>query len=259
MAPKKKKAKATASNARGFATTSQPSKIRAIEPASNDDSAGATASADSGSTNEQTVRSATGNTESGQPSIQQMTPDQLEQHLEDAELQDILDRTGVRCRSESARQVSRLKTERRQLRPQSHRLYTDDWLTDDLIERILTREDPSGAAMNVQSKPNPPSNHEKVLTDLWILHRILKGLGLPNVENAVSHVVHLSTRQHLLQTTHIPFGLNEALDWYAINCLENELPDYEDQVSVRLPKATGEESSEDTQIGKLFPVAPSHS
>jgi ATP-dependent RNA helicase DHX29 len=255
MAPKKKKAKASANNARGFATTSQPSKVRAVETPNDNDGASTPVSADNTAAGGQAEGLVRSNAGSGQPSIQQMTPEELEQHLEDAELQDILDRTGARCRAESSRQVSRMKTERRQLRPQSHRLHTEDWLADNLVERIVVRESKSEATSHVPSKSSLPSNDEKMLTDLWILHRVLTGLGLPKIQSAISHVIHLAFRGRLVQNTYIPYGLTEALDWYAINCFENELPDYEDRISTRPPTPTGTEPVANADMSKCLLVS----
>lgn len=258
MAPKKKKTKATANSARGFATTSQPSKPRVVETGSD---GVATREGSGTSTPQQAGSAVTGALAptpgaQGDASIQEMSPDELEKHLEDAELQDMLNRNGARCRAESSRQVSRLKSERRQFRPQAYRLYTEDWLSDDIVSRVIARGASSDVKIEASAKRIPQSADEKVLTDLWILHRVLTGLGLPRVEDAISYVVLLSCQKQLLQTNYIPFGLTEALDWYALNCSDDELPDYEDRPTTRPPSPTTEEKKEDAEDGKKTTKIP---
>ena len=248
MAPKKKKAKATANTSRGFATTSQPSKQRVIEPADdNDDPTTAVKSGDKSSTAEVGRPTILTTATDGQ-TIQQMSPDELEQHLEDAELQEILQRHGTRCRADSTRQISRLKTERRQLRPQSYRLHTEDWLDEGTTKRVLSHEIPGSSVSKSLNNDN-----EKLLTDLWTLYRILDGLGLPKVEDAVTYIVSLSLQRQLTQSNYMPFGLTEALDWYAIQCYDSELPGYEKHSATRPPTPANEDVGDPRTLGRLLP------
>ncbi|ETN40058.1 uncharacterized protein HMPREF1541_04333 [Cyphellophora europaea CBS 101466] len=254
MAPKKKKTKAAANSARGFATTSQPSKPRVVDAVGQD---AETPTSSGMSTPSQPKGPGVGDGKSNgmtkeTSSIQHMTPEELERHLEDAELQDLLDRTGARCRAESSRHVSRLKAERRQLRSQSHKLFTDEWLNEAAIDRMLAWESNANDEQVHASDEALRSEDEKVVTDLWILHRVLTSLGLPAVGEAVAYVVQLASRQRLVQASFTLFGLTEALDWYARRFLQSELPDYEEQVSQR-PTTPTDETNEKTAEAPAHP------
>ena len=145
MAGGKKKKKPVANPARGFATTSLPSKAKQIDAPeqSSDDQDGSTADPAASSLGQSRVLPFRGTVHESEKSklkasgIEDMTPEQLEQHLENAELQSLLDANSTRCKAEAKRQVTKLEAERRQLRVQAQRLSTVHWLPFELISEIL--------------------------------------------------------------------------------------------------------------------------
>ena len=222
MAPKKKK-KAAANAARGFTTTSVPSKPRPDEAAED-------ARSDAEVTNSSTPISLPthGSSIKGtqNPAIQDMHPDQLEQYLEDVELQALLDANSTRCKSDATRQISRLKTEIRQLRSQAMTLSTIGWLPVATIDYILT------SSMTRPSSPSPATDillrgDHIVLLDLWVLQQVLSSLALPRVDDALAHVLQVSLTHPIESDSGYAWGLSTALDWYALTCSLKELPDYQ--------------------------------
>jgi ATP-dependent RNA helicase DHX29 len=228
MAPKKKK-KAASNPARGFATTSQPSKARTVDPDVDVD-AKATSQADTGTSTPATESqrlSAPQNGQESSSSIQDMSPEALEHHLEDAELQDLIERQGGRCRADSKRSVARLETDRRQTQAQSYAMHPTDWLNADSLAWSLAQCDNSPAHRERKASEN--NSDEKLLLDLWILHRVLAALKFPDIENAIVHVMGASVSQLVGASPGLAYGLEEALDWYAFNYKQAELPYFQDQ------------------------------
>ncbi|OAP57059.1 hypothetical protein AYL99_09172 [Fonsecaea erecta] len=239
MAPKKKK-KPAANPARGFATTSVPSKSKPIgEPdeavvSVNDTTPGP------GTDAELTAPVSDGNAtlKSGEQAeqgrkIQEMTPEELEAHLEDSELDGVLAKYATRCIADARRQVARLETERRQLRPQALKLSTYNWLPeetiDDLFDMVARDTSPMSSAFR---GVEIPVDEEKLLLDLWSLERVLVSLKFPRVSEAIAHVTETALLGQLRTIPDFLPGLPEALQWYASTALEGELMNYEQTTGI---------------------------
>jgi ATP-dependent RNA helicase DHX29 len=228
MAPNKKKKKAAANPARGFATVSIASKPKELEQkkgtVSNE------GSKDDGHHEGISPPAANGPAQQspadGGTAIEDMTPEELEAHLEDSELQSLLDANAARCRSDVIRQVSRLQVERRQLRGQSHKLATREWLEDEALERLLLSCDSYPARHGPISR-SVNSNEPKQLLDLWILQRVLLALKLPHLADVMTHIVLLAFSGGVSNDNDMIWGLSEAFDWYALHGSRDELPDYD--------------------------------
>ena len=222
MAPKKKK-KPAANPARGFTTVSVPSKPRQDE---NPD--------DNLHIDEGTIDTpddqvtATLHTKDAPaiPDICDLLPDQLEDYLEDAELQTLLDSDSIRCKSEAARQVTRLNTEIRQLRAQSVTLSTFGWLDDSNIERILHNSMTESPSTTSATDLFSDGDH-KTLLHTWVLQQVLSSLAFPRVADALAYVLQTALVSELKTATGYTWGLTAALDWYALNVPLKELPDYQ--------------------------------
>jgi ATP-dependent RNA helicase DHX29 len=217
MAPKKKR-KPVANPARGFATTSVPSKPKAVSLPEDDEQQEAplasTAQQFSGS-----AQSAAANTpqKAGQPTgnvtITDMTPEQLEAHLEDAELENMVNKHLVRVTDAARRQVSRLESERRQLRSQAQKLSTYAWLPAETVDVIVDW----GLQKDIDSSDSPASSvdDESATVDLWLLERVLTALNFPDTAAAITHVARLAVLGRLRHGIDSVAGLSEVLEWYA--------------------------------------------
>ncbi|KAK5407781.1 hypothetical protein LTR06_007524 [Exophiala xenobiotica] len=256
MAPNKKKKKAASGPARGFATTSIPSKAKPVdEPEQN------------------TVRPSVGGQEQGAPGepsaapngqatdvgtngqqatkIEDMTPEELEAHLETSELEALVEKYSARCIADGNRQVSRLETERRQLRSQANTLSTYPWLPEETIDQVLemnaTRTATNGHGSNTSIAS---SAEELALIDLWTLQRVLQALQLPRVSEAIYYIAGLAASGQLKTTADLCPGLPEALQWYATNTEAAELPNYEHVAGPR-PGKSGDSTpvQDDSEAG----------
>lgn len=222
MAPKKKK-KPAANPARGFTTVSVPSKPRQVGNPEDDLDVDESIADTPGDPVTATLPPKDA---AASPDIRDMLPDQLEDYLEDAELQTLLDSDSIRCKSEAARQVTRLRTEIRQLRAQSVTLSTYRWLDHSNVEQIL--RNPMTESTSTTSAADVFSNGDhKVLLHLWILQQVLCSLAFHRVSDALAHVLQNALASELKSATGHTWGLTAALDWYALNIPLKELPDYQ--------------------------------
>jgi ATP-dependent RNA helicase DHX29 len=227
MAPKKKK---PASNpARGFATVSLPSKAKADDRASESEIVPAEAGNIESDSHESRVAVNMTQPLQDASSFQDMTADQLESHLEDAELQNIVEKSAERSKQIAARQIARLEAERRTLRGQAMPLETDDWLTEGIVEEIFNLNQSSEGE---NERPLHLPQHDKemqqddLLVKLWTLQQVLKLLQLPHEERVLKHVVSL-TNDFMLSSKDYIWGLEESLDWLALHASLEELPSYQ--------------------------------
>lgn len=233
MAPNKKKKKAVSNPARGFATTSLPSKAKPLDDAGKDfadsdaqgrlDGKPGTSLALSDGQN----AALKNGDASGRPTdIQEMSPEELEAHLENSELETLVEKHAARCVADAARQVGKLASERRQLRSQAYPLSTYAWLPDETIDELFVMNATDSAAPSTRHANTEPPAEEKCLIDLWTLERVLTSLKLPKVSESIAHIAELALSGRLVTVSDSLPGLFEALQWYASN-VQSELPSYE--------------------------------
>lgn len=228
----KRKKKPAANPARGFATVSVPSKPKSV------DSATPTSTADSRSVTESDrptpAEPSQPPSEKREPSsLQNYSPEELEKHLENAELQLLVEKLAVKCKNDAARQVTKLETERRVLRQQAVSLNLLEWLPKEAQELILSLAEaeereispPSGRESSSLKKT---SSEEELYMRLWTLRETLMKLGFPEVkvEETLKHVLlYLPGTSTSSNRDVVPY-LDESLDWLALHCLPAELPSY---------------------------------
>ncbi|KAL4916916.1 P-loop containing nucleoside triphosphate hydrolase protein [Aspergillus aurantiobrunneus] len=224
----KKKKKPTANPARGFATVSVPSKVKPAE------SSGPASTVDSKSVSEsdrptpvEPDQPAPNSNEA--PSLQNYTPEELERHLEDAELQILVEKYAAKCKSDAVRQAGKLETERRVLRQQAAPLNLLEWLPSDVVSSILSLAETEEQGMSPQPMRDKRAVPEDELcTKLWVLRDTLLKLGFPEnrVEEALKHVLVYFAGNFTLTNRDVVCNLDEALEWLAMHCDSEELPSY---------------------------------
>lgn len=232
MAPKKKR-KPAANPARGFATTSLPSKAKVLE--AKEHVADESEASETGPDRNPAVASYAGiaasknGEHSGQAGdISKMSAEELEAHLENSELEAMVDKHAARCLADARRQVARLENERRQLRLQAYKLSTYSWLPDDTIDELFAMASgfieaaPSAVNANMAS-----IDGDKLSLDLWTLERVLLSLKLPRVHEAIAYIAQTALLGRLKENSGSLLGLTEALQWYATNASADELMPYE--------------------------------
>ncbi|KAK5077050.1 hypothetical protein LTR64_005470 [Lithohypha guttulata] len=232
MANKKKNKKPATNPARGFATVSVPSKTKELSqeeetlvtPNSEINQGVPSSTRESAPGDDENVPQST-----SQKDIRDMTPDELEQHLQQAELQNLVEQNVSKLRGDANRQVVKLHNERRQSRQQADRAIITG-LTKQLIDEILmlevspvltepTRQD---STMNLLESDSP-----EALIKMWTLQEVLLQLCMPRVHDALKHVSETWYLHGLSTASDYILGLYEAFLWYADNVPPEDLPDYE--------------------------------
>ncbi|MCJ1477870.1 hypothetical protein MMC13_006543 [Lambiella insularis] len=238
MAPNRKKKKPSSNPARGFATTSTISKSKIVDNEIADEIA-ETVDADPEPKTvapENPAREGT-----GQKELHELSPDQLEARLEESELQLLVEKHGEKVKKDAARQVLRLQTERRLIRSQAFQLATSRWLPEELLQLIFNHLEQE-KKLEALPPPLDPSNnantYSKAMTAdelsirLWALRQALIDLGFmqPRVEDALDHLVQIGRsidRANSSAGKEGLWGVEDCLDWLAMSCTLDELPDYE--------------------------------
>ncbi|KAF7595064.1 hypothetical protein BBP40_007467 [Aspergillus hancockii] len=229
----KKKKKPTTNPARGFATVSVPSKPKSTN------STAATSTAESKSVSEsdrptpvEGNRSAA-ETKAAATSLHNYSPEELEKHLEEAELQLLVEKYASKCKNDAVRHVTKLETERRVLRQQSFSLSLLEWFPAEVLDSILSLAEteecelnpPSGRDSNTLKKSG---SGEDLYMRLWTLRETLLKLGFHEgkVEESLKHLLHYYSDNFATANRDTVCNLDEALDWLAMHCDPKELPSY---------------------------------
>ncbi|KAI0544613.1 helicase associated domain-containing protein [Xylaria curta] len=241
--PKKKKSKPAANPARGFATTSVASKPRLETtapaqtppngPAVSDSTAAGPAKHDvsvAPSTTQPNHAAAAATDSQPAPSL---SPEEFERQLEESELQLLVEKHAQKVKRDTARQKTRLETDRRLLRGQAEPLNTRKWLPQELMDQILDliQAESRFAASSLASERPPGEkmpSEEDLTMRLWTLQQTLTGLSFsPEMVDAVlQYVLELGPSVSGAGKDYI-WGLEEALDWLARSCSREELRDYD--------------------------------
>lgn len=230
MAGGKKKKKPASNPARGFATTSTPSKPKAeaanVEPDPVPANELPTAVENA---QDQSMPAAGGGDGILISAQQDLTPEEFEKQLENSELQVLVEKHAQKSKRDALRQQTRLETDRRVLRSQAESLNTRKWLPPELMEEILDLIKGEGRNYGLESSANPKQLSEEELTiRLWTLQQSLVGVGFvgDRVSQALQYVLDISDRIGVGNKDTI-WGMDEALDWLSRECPREELPDYE--------------------------------
>ncbi|KAA8633948.1 hypothetical protein SMACR_07645 [Sordaria macrospora] len=236
MAGKKKSKKPAANPARGFATTSLPSKPREVaedvtpvKPNNTDTSkANAQSSKDAPATNGTTAP-----TEAAKAVPEKtLSPEEFEQQLEESALQLLVEKYAPKVRRDALRQKTRLETDRRLLRGQADSINAKKWLPQELMDDLmdLVRAESRFAASSLTSEGAssrlPPE--DDLIIKLWTLQETLGGADFPQekIQPALKFVLDIAPNIPATARSDTIWGLDEVLDWLARECSKEELPDY---------------------------------
>ncbi|KAE8349994.1 P-loop containing nucleoside triphosphate hydrolase protein [Aspergillus coremiiformis] len=236
MPPNNKKKKKPATNpARGFATVSVPSKPKSTNstaPASTVESK--SVSENGRTTPAESNRPATETHDL--PSLQSYTPEELERHLEDAELQILVEKYASKCKNDAIRQVTKLETERRVLRQQAFSLNLLEWFPTEVLDSIRSLAETEEHELNPSTGPSgrdsntikKSGSEEDLYMRLWTLRETLLKLDFPEgkVEESLKHLLHYFSGNFATANRDMVCNLDEALDWLAMHCDPKELPSY---------------------------------
>ncbi|KAG9525647.1 ATP-dependent RNA helicase A, partial [Aureobasidium melanogenum] len=241
MVAKKGKKKVASNPARGFATTSIASKPKpdkkdadtSNEPSEKQSSLSTPAAAETSPQSgqqgqDQAQHASINNKSSSDRELHELSPEELEARLELSELQSFIEQQGPKVRKESARQVTRLKTDRRVLRGQADLLNIREWLPEELMQQIidLALDETSSTSAQSSAPTNKRLSQDELLSKVWQLSITLADLDVD--EDQVRKVL-----QHILvsppseENGGLIWGLSEALDWLALHSEPGQLLDYD--------------------------------
>lgn len=241
----KKKKKPAANPARGFATTSVASKPKPDETseATSTDPSKVATPVDTAS---KTVSAPSQAAQSGSPGrereLHELNPEELEAQLEASELQQFVEKHGAKVKKETARQVTRLTTDRRLLRGQADFLSVREWLPEELMQQILdlTLADLKHES-NTEKKSISPTGDDLV-AKVWQLRQCLIDLAIP-LERVNEVVGWIISEPPAESYAGLAWGLDECLEWLALHCQVGELDDYDFQRQ-RIVAASSDEPEE---------------
>lgn len=231
--PKKKKPAANPN--RGFATTSIASKPKAEtlkevtkpEPSSKAEDASL---AQSGS-------QVTGHAISGEGTLEkdfhELSPDELEKRLEDEELQTLVEKYAAKTTRDAFRHISKVQTDYRILRKAAQPLHLRNLLPDEIMWQILEYAKDDAQAGSLMDSTGSDRAITKVkeaelVANLWTLQRCLSSMGFTE-EQADRAQGEMLEHPPTHSSTALAWGLEESLNWLALNLADNELPRIDDE------------------------------
>jgi ATP-dependent RNA helicase DHX29 len=238
-----KKKKPAGNPARGFATTSVASKPKPEKQTNNvvsknNDVQELTKGSLPGS--ESAVNNQPSTTEPLKPEITQ-TPEELEAQLERDELQLLVEKHAPKVRREANRHVTRFYTDRRVIRGQAHSMPVHEWLPNEILDEIISlaqNESNDSNRRRGQQSLLKVLNEEEAISRLWTLDLTLRDLGFS--QSHTQPVLRwLCANASSVDASASVWGLQEALEWLALDQCEGHSFTYE---SSTIKRATLEAS-----------------
>ncbi|KAF2134411.1 P-loop containing nucleoside triphosphate hydrolase protein [Dothidotthia symphoricarpi CBS 119687] len=178
------------------------------------------------------------------------TPEELEAQLERDELQLLVEKHASKVRRESHRQVIKFQTDRRVLRGQSHSMTVHDWLSGDILDSIIALAQAESNDSNRQGQqPLLKSlTEEDAMSKLWTLDITLRELGFSS--DHIQPVLRwLCATAAGVDTSASIWGLQEALEWLALNQCDDHSFSYEESK----PKSSLPDTPEPSRSGTPLP------
>jgi ATP-dependent RNA helicase DHX29 len=239
MAKTKKKKSAT-NTARGFATTSTPSKVKPSEPPMDDSVPSKVEDV------EVSGIPKPGSGSSNADEKEYTIPTEEEQA--DFELQRFVEKNGPKVYKESQRIVNKTETEKRTIRSicfplklekifrfNLTRYASKQKVEEDINQEVGLGEQILRLAREEQSQlyPDEPKasmrRGETLLANGWILHKTLTAMGFPNgrVEEGLQTLAGRNNNS-LDKEKGLDSAMEDILDWLALYCDEDELPGFLD-------------------------------
>lgn len=182
------------------------------------------------------------------------TPEELEAQLERDELQLLVDKHASKVRRDSHRNVTKFHTDRRVLRGQSHTMTVHDWLPNDILDGVVAL---AQAESNDSNRRQVPQTLLKTLSEedatarLWTLDLTLRELGFAD-EHTRPVLTWLCANAASVDATGTVWGLQEALEWLALDQAQGHDFTYQEQTTRRVTHVTPVVS----RPGKQFHMFP---
>jgi ATP-dependent RNA helicase DHX29 len=258
MAPNKKKKKAASNPSRGFSTVSVASKPKLdVTPAA---SAAAEEESQIITTPEKTLGplNLISVKEEQTMRLQDLSRADLEAHPEDAELQDLIDKYGSMLKKKSSRIISRFATERRILRTQATRLSLNNWVSEEDVNHILelsqAQRSENDNVHEIASSYGLPIGQDEISMQLWELRMTLERLGFTETQVEATLIAMASqytskVSESVSSAKGSPSLLEEALDWLTGHSPAEDLPSYDQKVTLSTAQDGGDSTDSASQMG----------
>lgn len=159
------------------------------------------------------------------------TPEELEAQLERDELQLLVEKHAAKVRRESRRQVLKFETDRRVLRAQSHHMTVHEWLPNEILDTIIAlaqaESNDSNRRQGQQQSLLKVMSEEDAMSKLWTLSLTLRDLGFTR-EQIEPVLRWICADAGGIDASSAVWGLQEALEWLALDQCEGHNFSYED-------------------------------
>jgi ATP-dependent RNA helicase DHX29 len=246
-----KKKKPAANPARGFATTSVPSKSK---PEKKDDlpATGELESSVKPSVDPLVAsKSAAASVVLAATAELHLTPEELEAQLERDELQLLVEKHKAKVRRDATRLDSKVRTDCRVLRAQAQNLPLAPFLPDDLkIQMIdLVQKESLETGHSAQSSSwSKALSEEDTLIRCWTLFEALLSLGISQ-ESTKDAIIQILKDPPSTDTSSYIWGFQQCLDYLALKLDENQLPSYignKTIMDISIESSSGQDTASDT-------------
>ena len=272
MAPNKRKKKAGANSARGFATISVASKHQQNENQETQKEN----QRENTHTGEELSNPISSDLQHPPPKesekpLHQLSAEQLEAHLEDSNLQTMIDLSGEKTKQSAVRHASKLQTEKRLLRIKIDLLNTQQSLPLKISQQVFDFVTLKPSAVEAKNAANPiysttPSDDE-LLVPSWHLYLLLLNLGFSedHVGQALCSLLkHNAGREALTERHSGTAGLEFCLDFLAVELASEQQSDYmlpqKRPANSVVPELEQGGDSDQTDVSNLnIDSVPSHS
>ncbi|KAI8939054.1 hypothetical protein NX059_004892 [Plenodomus lindquistii] len=217
-----KKKKPAGNPARGFATTSIPSKPKPSAEAATVEAVAAQALPKKGVPPVDPANHIASRIGAPQPDLVQ-TPEELEAQLERDELQLLVEKHAPKVRREASRHATKLQTDRRVLRGQAHAMTVHDWLPRDILDSVVSLAQAESNDSNRRQAQQPllkVMSEEDAMARLWTLDLTLRELGFSH-EHIQPVLVWLCANAASIDASAGIWGLQESLEWLALDHCED--------------------------------------
>lgn len=246
--PAGKKKKGASNPARGFATTSIVSKAKAKAKANENENENENLSAKAEKIKDATEASLHGarisdNVQSLNPeqkgkdfNISNLTPEEYADHLEDAQLQQLLEQHVERSTRDVKRASGRLKTDQRLLKTSAEHLDLAAWLPQELLLVINNHLKPATSSefTHTSRSSSEVYSEDDILIRVWTLYHILVeiGISLEHTRAALRYALQVlppvSPARFESSVSESLWGLNESFEWLARNSSPYDLTHNDD-------------------------------
>jgi ATP-dependent RNA helicase DHX29 len=221
-----KKKKPAANPARGFATTSIPSKSK---PEKVDDPVASVDVETATKTEPNSVlENAAASVLPAASTEVHQTPEELEAQLERDELQLLVEKHKAKVQRDAARLDSKVRTDCRVLRAQAQNLPLAPFLPDDLKFQLIDLVQREALETGHSAQSNSWSkimSEEDTLIRCWTLFEALVSLGISQ-ERIKDAIADLLKNPPSTDTSSYIWGFQQCLDFLALKLDEDQLPSY---------------------------------